>query len=117
MFSSQTGIEAKYVVLLTSGTPPTRVLTVNNPQLAASNIAMQKASVKELKQYECYLLRLKKSMCTMTGVDVRNPTSHHRSKLNFKNRSTSILKQKNYKLTVVKLKKKAEKLVKEAEPI
>jgi hypothetical protein len=32
----------------TSGTPPTRVLTVNNPQLAASNMAMQKASVKEL---------------------------------------------------------------------
>lgn len=31
-----------------SGTPPTRVLTVNNPQLAASNMAMQKASVKEL---------------------------------------------------------------------
>lgn len=31
-----------------SGTPPTRVLTVNNPQLAASKIAMQKASVKEL---------------------------------------------------------------------
>lgn len=31
-----------------SGTPPTRVLTVNNPQLAASNIAMQNASVKEL---------------------------------------------------------------------
>jgi hypothetical protein len=35
----------------TSGTPPTRVLTVNNPQLAASNMAMQKASVKEL--YPC----------------------------------------------------------------
>lgn len=33
-----------------SGTPPTRVLTVNNPQLAASKIAMQKASVKELSQ-------------------------------------------------------------------
>lgn len=32
----------------TSGTPPTRVLTVNNPQLAASSMAMQKASVKEL---------------------------------------------------------------------
>lgn len=31
-----------------SGTPPTRVLTVNNPQLAASNMAMQNASVKEL---------------------------------------------------------------------
>lgn len=34
----------------TSGTPPTRVLTVNNPQLAASNMAIQKASVKELQQ-------------------------------------------------------------------
>lgn len=33
-----------------SGTPPTRVLTVNNPQLAASNMAMQKASVKELSE-------------------------------------------------------------------
>lgn len=31
-----------------SGTPPTRVLTVSNPQLAASNIAMQNASVNEL---------------------------------------------------------------------
>lgn len=30
------------------GTSPTRVLTVNNPQLAASNMAMQNASVKEL---------------------------------------------------------------------
>lgn len=40
-------IERKSVVP-TSGTPPTRVLTVNNPQLAASNMAMQKASVKEL---------------------------------------------------------------------
>lgn len=35
-----------------SGTPPTRVLTVNNPQLAASNMAMQKASVKELPRKE-----------------------------------------------------------------
>lgn len=35
-------------MLHASGTPPTRVLTVNNPQLAASNIAMQNASVKEL---------------------------------------------------------------------
>lgn len=34
--------------MLASGTPPTRVLTVNNPQLAASKIAMQNASVKEL---------------------------------------------------------------------
>lgn len=31
-----------------SGTPPTRVLTVNNPQLAASSMAMQNASVREL---------------------------------------------------------------------
>lgn len=34
-----------------SGTPPTRVLTVNNPQLAASNIAIQNASVKELLKW------------------------------------------------------------------
>ena len=34
----------------TSGTPPTRVLTVNNPQLAASKMAMQKASVNELPE-------------------------------------------------------------------
>lgn len=34
----------------TSGTPPTRVLTVNNPQLAASSIAMQNASVRELSK-------------------------------------------------------------------
>ena len=33
-----------------SRTPPTRVLTVNSPQLAASNMAMQKASVKELSK-------------------------------------------------------------------
>lgn len=33
-----------------SGTPPTRVLTVNNPQLAASNMAIQNASVKELSK-------------------------------------------------------------------
>lgn len=38
----------RFLAIHTSGTPPTRVLTVNNPQLAASNIAMQKASVKEL---------------------------------------------------------------------
>jgi hypothetical protein len=31
-----------------SGTPPTSVLTVRSPQLAASNIAMQNASVNEL---------------------------------------------------------------------
>jgi hypothetical protein len=41
----------------TSGTPPTRVLTVNSPQLAASKMAMQNASVRELKttmyQYYC----------------------------------------------------------------
>lgn len=37
-------------MLHASGTPPTRVLTVNNPQLAASNIAMQNASVKELSE-------------------------------------------------------------------
>ena len=36
------------VITHTSGTPPTLVLTVNNPQLAASNMAMQNASVKEL---------------------------------------------------------------------
>lgn len=35
-----------------SGTPPTRVLTVNNPQLAASNIAMQNASVNELPKLD-----------------------------------------------------------------
>lgn len=40
----------KKSVAHTSGTPPTRVLTVNNPQLAASNMAIQKASVNELKQ-------------------------------------------------------------------
>lgn len=34
----------------TSGTPPTLVLTVSNPQLAASKIAIQKASVRELQQ-------------------------------------------------------------------
>jgi len=33
----------------TSGTPPTLVLTVNSPQLAASKMAMQNASVSELK--------------------------------------------------------------------
>lgn len=33
-----------------SGTPPTRVLTVSSPQLAASRMAMQNASVKELPQ-------------------------------------------------------------------
>lgn len=33
-----------------SGTPPTRVLTVNNPQLAASSMAMQNASVRELSK-------------------------------------------------------------------
>lgn len=33
----------------TSGTPPTLVLTVNSPQLAASRMAMQNASVSELK--------------------------------------------------------------------
>lgn len=33
-----------------SGTPPTRVLTVSNPQLAASRMAMQKASVNELPE-------------------------------------------------------------------
>lgn len=33
-----------------SGTPPTRVLTVSNPQLAASNMAIQNASVKELSK-------------------------------------------------------------------
>ena len=38
------------VITHTSGTPPTLVLTVNNPQLAASNMAMQNASVKELPQ-------------------------------------------------------------------
>ncbi|WVZ22709.1 hypothetical protein V8G54_001253 [Vigna mungo] len=37
----------------TSGTPPTRVLTVNSPQLAASNMAMQKASVKEQVKKIC----------------------------------------------------------------
>lgn len=37
-------------LMRTSGTPPTRVLTVNNPQLAASSIAMQNASVKELSK-------------------------------------------------------------------
>nr|AFK45826.1 unknown [Lotus japonicus] len=37
----------------TSGTPPTRVLTVNNPQLAASNMAIQKASVNELFKKIC----------------------------------------------------------------
>lgn len=37
-----------YIQVHTSGTPPTRVLTVNNPQLAASKMAMQNASVKEL---------------------------------------------------------------------
>jgi len=41
-------------MLHASGTPPTRVLTVNNPQLAASNIAMQKASVKELSEDQDY---------------------------------------------------------------
>lgn len=35
-----------------SGTPPTRVLTVSNPQLAASNMAMQNASVKELQEVQ-----------------------------------------------------------------
>lgn len=39
-----------HIIKLASGTPPTRVLTVNNPQLAASNIAMQNASVKELSR-------------------------------------------------------------------
>lgn len=34
-----------------SGTPPTRVLTVSNPQLAASRMAMQNASVKELLKW------------------------------------------------------------------
>ena len=46
----------------TSGTPPTRVLTVNNPQLAASKIAMQNASVKELpnkRQTMCYPVKYK----------------------------------------------------------
>lgn len=38
------------LVIHASGTPPTRVLTVNSPQLAASNMAMQKASVKELQK-------------------------------------------------------------------
>lgn len=38
----------QYQKMRASGTPPTRVLTVNNPQLAASNMAMQNASVKEL---------------------------------------------------------------------
>lgn len=38
------------MLTFTSGTPPTRVLTVNNPQLAASSIAMQNASVKELSK-------------------------------------------------------------------
>jgi len=33
----------------TSGTPPTLVLTVNSPQLAASKMAIQNASVSELK--------------------------------------------------------------------
>lgn len=33
-----------------SGTPPTLVLTVSNPQLAASNIAIQNASVRELQK-------------------------------------------------------------------
>lgn len=41
----------EFLFLTTSGTPPTRVLTVNNPQLAASNMAMQKASVKELQEW------------------------------------------------------------------
>jgi hypothetical protein len=35
--------------LHTSGTPPTLVLTVNSPQLAASRMAIQNASVRELK--------------------------------------------------------------------
>lgn len=33
-----------------SGTPPTLVLTVRSPQLAASKMAMQKASVRELQE-------------------------------------------------------------------
>lgn len=39
-----------HILTHASGTPPTRVLTVNNPQLAASNMAMQNASVKELQR-------------------------------------------------------------------
>lgn len=41
-------VKTKYLKMHASGTPPTRVLTVNNPQLAASNMAIQNASVKEL---------------------------------------------------------------------
>jgi hypothetical protein len=41
-------VQKKHLIIRASGTPPTRVLTVNNPQLAASNMAMQKASVNEL---------------------------------------------------------------------
>lgn len=39
---------AKWIIWLgkTSGTPPTFVLTTKSPQLAASTMAMQKASVK-----------------------------------------------------------------------
>jgi hypothetical protein len=37
----------------TSGTPPTLVLTTNNPHEAASTIAMQNASVKEVFKNIC----------------------------------------------------------------
>lgn len=43
-------MQTQSILTFTSGTPPTRVLTVNNPQLAASSIAMQNASVKELSK-------------------------------------------------------------------
>jgi hypothetical protein len=59
----------------TSGTPPTLVLTVNSPQLAASRMAMQNASVSELKirkGYVSVLLWLSIKWSHLCICDMRN---------------------------------------------
>lgn len=58
-----------------SGTPPTRVLTVSNPQLAASNIAIQNASVKEL--LKCTFIMSTRLIQSCGGTK----TAHHRLQL------------------------------------